>query len=204
MIILVVDTVPLVLRNMDRLLSAHGHEVIAADSGENALEILKRDHRIRLVITDLLVGGMTAVDLFKSNMQIERISDDGNSSPPEFILLTRLTTESQLQGKDMHLLQEAIDLGFVDVLFKPLVREELLRHVRQIDTDDPWSPPPEPARNSQKSNSAASRVTDHLQQLEERHADFEANLGEIRETLSTFQADFAHSKKWMRLLISEG
>ena len=168
MVILVVDSVSLVLRILDRLLTTHGHEVVTANSCEDALHILKRNHRIRLVLTDYYVGKMTASELFKADRKIERISDDGVSCPPEFILLTRPLPENDRHGSDVQLLQEVLDLGFVDVLFKPLDRDALLSHVRQIDGSDlgDFSSSPEP--NRQKPAADASRLTEHFRHLDEK------------------------------------
>ena len=132
MVILVVDTVSLVRSNLDRLLTANGHEVLTADTGKAAVEILKNDQRISLVVTDLHVAGMTAVDLFKATRNIERVGDGGNSSPPEFILFTSLRPDGGMNNTDVQLLHETAALGFIDVLFKPLVRGQLLQHVGTV------------------------------------------------------------------------
>jgi len=132
MVILVVDSVPLVLRNLDRLLSNHGHEVLTADCSEEAYEILKRDQRIRLVITDLKFAKMSAIELFKATNEIERIGDVQDWTPPKFILFTSLRPDSHAQKQDLQLLQEALDIGFVDILFKPLVREKLIQQIEDL------------------------------------------------------------------------
>jgi len=190
---------------MDRLLSSHGHEVVAVESGEAALEILKRDHRIRLVITDSRIGGMTATDLFKANARIERISDDGESCPPEFILLTHLRPDNELNGRGEQVLQEAAALGFVDVLFKPLVRDELLHHVRQIDCSEPRNPLPASQPKSQKNNAAAAApgLAQQLQQLDEKYTALEKNFDELRSIQGVANDELSRAKKWMRIFISD-
>ena len=69
--ILVVDDDSLVLMNTTAMLEDLGHEVFEANSGEQALRILRRQHRVDLVITDQLMPGMTGLQLAE---EVQRIS----------------------------------------------------------------------------------------------------------------------------------
>jgi CheY-like chemotaxis protein len=61
--ILVVDDDSLVLLNTTAMLEDLGHEVLEADSGEQALRLLDRSERVDLVITDQLMPGLSGADL---------------------------------------------------------------------------------------------------------------------------------------------
>ena len=61
--ILAVDDDALVLLNTAAMLEDLGHTVLEAASGKDALEILRREPRIDLVITDQAMPHMTGSDL---------------------------------------------------------------------------------------------------------------------------------------------
>jgi CheY-like chemotaxis protein len=61
--VVVVDDDSLVLTNMAAMLEDLGHQVFEASSGQQALEILHRESRIDLVITDHVMPQMTGLQL---------------------------------------------------------------------------------------------------------------------------------------------
>ena len=61
LVILCVDDDPLVLINTVAMLEDIGHTVLAASSGRQALNFLREDNSIDLVITDQIMPGMTGV-----------------------------------------------------------------------------------------------------------------------------------------------
>jgi CheY-like chemotaxis protein len=60
-----VDDDPLVLTNTVAILEDLGHAAIAASSGRLALDVLRKDDSIDLVITDEIMPGMTGTELAK-------------------------------------------------------------------------------------------------------------------------------------------
>lgn len=66
LVILTVDDDPLVGLNTSSILEELGHTVHSASSGMRALEILRREADIELLITDQAMPNMTGIDLIKS------------------------------------------------------------------------------------------------------------------------------------------
>jgi CheY-like chemotaxis protein/anti-sigma regulatory factor (Ser/Thr protein kinase) len=65
-VILYVDDDPLVLTNTVAMLEDLGHTAIAASSGRQALDVLRKEDSIDLVITDEIMPGMTGTELAKA------------------------------------------------------------------------------------------------------------------------------------------
>jgi len=63
LVVLAVDDDGLVLMNLVAMLEDMGHTVLAANSGKEALEILRRDKTVELVITDHAMPHMTGIQL---------------------------------------------------------------------------------------------------------------------------------------------
>ena len=130
--VLVVEDVGFVRHNMERLLVQHKHSVVSALSGEKALETLKSDHKIDVVITGLYMSGMGGIDLFKEAQLIQCIDDSGRPTGPNFILTTTAERTSA-DSKKTAMVQQALDIGFVDVLIKPIDSAQLIARLRQIE-----------------------------------------------------------------------
>ncbi|MGH6648896.1 PAS domain S-box protein [Aquabacterium sp.] len=64
--VLVVDDQTEVLDVTAELFKSLGFEVFSASSGEQALDVLKRTPRISLLVTDVVMGGMSGVELAKA------------------------------------------------------------------------------------------------------------------------------------------
>jgi CheY-like chemotaxis protein len=63
LVVLAVDDDPLVLLNTVAMLEDFGHEVFSASSGQKALDILRGEDRVDVVITDQAMPHMTGVQL---------------------------------------------------------------------------------------------------------------------------------------------
>jgi CheY-like chemotaxis protein len=153
--ILVVDDVGYVRHYFDRLLTQNGHLVWTAASGFQALEILKQEALIQVVITDLLMPGMDGIELFTTAKKLERRDETGSLALPVFYLITALRPSSASQHRETNLLQKAMQMGFAEVLLKPIDNEHLLQQLANLEQ--------KLLRNQPGRNDAAQ--TDHAELL---------------------------------------
>jgi two-component system response regulator FlrC len=101
-------------------LSLAQYQVIAADCAEQAMQLLKQ-HKIRLVISDVQMGGMSGLELLKS------IKLNYNNIP--VLMMTAYATVNDAV--------QAIRLGAVDYLAKPFSPQVLVNMVsRYVPIDD--------------------------------------------------------------------
>src|SRR5712675_3208030 len=110
--ILIVDDEPQIRRVMRTTLSSNGYAVIEARSGEEALEILRKE-RPELVLLDVNrpgIGGLEACREIRENSDVA------------IIILTVRNTE--------HDKVLALDSGADDFVVKPFSMEELLARIR--------------------------------------------------------------------------
>lgn len=112
--VLVVDDDPGNLDSVQRILQREGLEVLAAPSGEKALELL-RGGEVRVVVTDLMMPGMSGTALLRAAKAI--------APHVEVVLMTAYgTVEAAV---------EAMKEGADDFLTKPLKRHQLVRTVKK-------------------------------------------------------------------------
>jgi two-component system KDP operon response regulator KdpE len=110
--ILVVDDEPQIRRVMRSTLSAHGYVITEAKTGEEALELLRKE-RPDLVLLDVNMPGMGG---FETCREIRRSSD-----APIIMLTVRNAERDKVQ---------ALDAGADDYVVKPFGIEELLARIR--------------------------------------------------------------------------
>ena len=83
--VLVVDDDPLILKLVKDQLATSGYQPILASSGEEALEIAKNNNSIDLLLTDILMPGITGIDLAKqfstSYPQVKILFMSGSTLP---------------------------------------------------------------------------------------------------------------------------
>lgn len=107
--ILVVDDERNIRRSLDMILSSEGFNVAAAESGEEALEVLDRS-RTDLVLLDIFMPGMNGIDALKAMKErhhtLSVIVISGHGTVQDAVRATRL--------------------GAYDFLEKPLSREKVL------------------------------------------------------------------------------
>ena len=110
--ILVVDDEPQIRRVMRTTLSSNGYAVVEAKSGEEALEVIRKE-RPELVLLDLNMPGMGGLEVCR---EIRDQSD---------IAIIMLTVRNSEHDKVL-----ALDAGADDYVVKPFSMEELLARIR--------------------------------------------------------------------------
>src|SRR6185312_5423893 len=110
--ILVVDDEPQIRRVMRTTLSSNGYQVIEAASGEEALEMMRKE-RPELVLLDVNMPGLSGLDTCR---EIRDHSD---------VAIIMLTVRDTEHDKVL-----ALDAGADDYVVKPFSIEELLARIR--------------------------------------------------------------------------
>ncbi len=86
--VMIVDDIPLMLRSLELMLSRNGFEVVTANGGKTALNLLSTDLTIDVVVTDLMMKPMDGIELYRKAQKVERFNDLGVVPPPPFVLMT--------------------------------------------------------------------------------------------------------------------
>jgi two-component system response regulator HydG len=112
--LLVVDDEPSNLESLERIFAREGLTVVVAPDGREGLEVLRK-RRIDVCLTDLMMPGVSGVDLLKAARQI--------SPETEVVLMTAYgTVETAV---------EAMREGAYDFITKPLKRAHVVRVVEK-------------------------------------------------------------------------
>jgi len=113
--ILVVEDEPAVARMIERGLTAHGHQILLAESGDDGL-LFVASEPIDLVLLDIQLPGS---DGFQTLAEIRRRRSD--------LPVVMLTARDDLSSK-----VSALDGGADDYITKPFAFEELLARIRAM------------------------------------------------------------------------
>ena len=113
--ILIAEDDPPSLKILRLTLQSFGHEVVTAEDGDKAWEMLLRNP-VSLVVSDWMMPGLDGLELCR------KIRARRRKDYVYFILLTAVT------GRDGYL--KAMEAGVDDFLNKPLRQEELLTRLR--------------------------------------------------------------------------
>jgi|GEM_PF-2090991 CheY-like chemotaxis protein len=204
--VLVVDDVGLVRHCMDRMLVDLGFNVATAASGREAIEAIISDTSIGAVVTDLLMPGMDGIELFKASRNIKRSTDAGEIPPPEFILMTAQRPSANVDDKQTSPMRQALSLGFVDAMLKPVDKERLFRHLsaingrRNVESSKAagssevivragdTTPTPPASRVSENYEGLQSTVAEVRTTAERRLSKFQEKYTELEEELSELRA----------------
>lgn len=176
--ILVVDDVGYSRHYHCRLLQKFGYQAESAENGIQALKILERDMTIGVVLTDLMMREMDGVELFKRSLRINRLVDGDSADPPAFILMTALRPgQDASQQKDLEKIRLAKDIGFIDVLFKPIEPESLKNTLDTIKYAR--------GRVAIDTSGVVKRVNETIERLiaEKLHEDAESFLDDLRNEI---------------------
>ena len=161
--ILIVDEIGFIRQSLNQKLSRHNFDTVSAESGEEALAILKTDFSVDAVLTSLFLPSMNAIDLYKAASKIERFNDEGVIPPLNFFLMvTREHGTSSPRMKE--LTRDALAIGFKDLLIKPIDTDLLVSKLsgsvhNQNQKPGAEVPQPEPVMAASTSTPEESRQT---------------------------------------------
>lgn len=113
------------LRLVGMMLESKGYQIIAANSGEKAIELTKKEHP-DLIILDIMMPGM---DGFEVTRQLK--TDRETSAIPVIIFTAKSHTEDKVLG---------LESGADVYLTKPISSRELLAHVKSALSRIPKMP----------------------------------------------------------------
>lgn len=116
--ILVVDDDPGIVRLVTKALNALGYETDSASDGSEALELAAKKEDYSLIISDIVMPGMTGLEFLQSLIKVK---------PHIPIILISGYTEFAFA-------MEAIKLGAIAFLVKPFDKIELIKLVNKIMT----------------------------------------------------------------------
>src|SRR5271154_5950064 len=112
--VLVVDDEPSNLASIEKIFQRDGMRVLTADGAKAALETVRR-HRVQVVLTDLMMPGISGLELLRAIKQI--------SADTEVVMMTAYgTVETAVQ---------AMREGAYDFVEKPLKRMTIVKSVRK-------------------------------------------------------------------------
>ena len=114
--ILIVEDSKLVITMMKKYLAADGHEFIIANSGLEALEILKNDSLPDIILLDVVMDEMDGFEL------IERIKTNDKTKEIPVLFVTSLD-----KGSDIN---KGLELGANDYIIKPFTPNEIKNKVK--------------------------------------------------------------------------
>ena len=112
--VLLVEDEPMVRTVAERALTRHGYKVIAADNGEEALDILSSGEEIALLVSDVVMPGMDGPAMVR----------EARKSHPDLPILF-------ISGYAEEQLRKSIDLDKVAFLPKPFSVQELAEAARR-------------------------------------------------------------------------
>lgn len=111
--ILLIEDEPGIIRMIQRGLSAHGHQVLSAETGEDGL-LMAETEAVDLVLLDIGLPDLSGHDVLN---EIRRRHSD--------LPVIMLTARDEVENK-----VSAFDAGADDYITKPFVYEELLARIR--------------------------------------------------------------------------
>jgi two-component system response regulator HydG len=112
--VLVVDDEPSNLASIEKIFQRDGLRVLTADGAKSALELV-RTHRVQVVLTDLMMPGVSGLELLRALKQL--------SPDTEVVMMTAYgTVETAVQ---------AMREGAYDFVEKPLKRMTIIKSVRK-------------------------------------------------------------------------
>ena len=120
--VLLVDDNSMVLEVLAHLLEASGLKVLCAATADDALMRLKEDAAVDVIVTDLMLPGVSGFDLIRKMRTIA-------PSLPVVAMTGELS-------RGVTLLEDAESMGIAATLVKPFSSDELVRVVQRCTTHE--------------------------------------------------------------------
>ncbi len=115
--VLLIDDDKIVLRSLARFLEHHGYSLQVAESGEEALENIKKTS-FGLIITDIRMPGLNGIETIKRIREFNRV----NKRPvPGEVIITGYA--------DPEIERQAEKLGITDFIYKPFATKQFLETI---------------------------------------------------------------------------
>lgn len=110
---------------LERFLRMDDHVIVCASRVEDPLHLVKGNNRFDIVICDLLKPETDGITIYKNYLkQLKETSSDAKTKPIPFVLVAAaLTEQSALRSAGR--LKYAKDIGYYDILSKPLDHDRL-------------------------------------------------------------------------------
>lgn len=165
------DDDPLVRRSLCRVLQSQGMETVEADCGEAALDLLRADRSVPLVITDLYMPGMDGLEL---------VREIKTRFPDTYVLVVTGVADVDTAVK-------SFQLGAADYLSKPVLVEEVRARVhsalekRRLVLENRWL-----------QKSYQERLESQLRDLTQRNR--EMFLGQIQMAVRMLEAKDVYTR----------
>ncbi|MFH1093537.1 MAG: response regulator [Candidatus Omnitrophota bacterium] len=104
---------------LEKFLTKSGFDVIIANSGQQAIDIMRSDKGIELIVLDIKMPGVSGVDVLKEMARM-------NNNTPVIILSGSIGVQENVD--------ELNKLGYDEktVLYKPVDLTELLERIKQM------------------------------------------------------------------------
>lgn len=115
---LIIDDSAFMRQVVKKTLIGSGYEIVEAENGKEALEILKTDTSFLLIISDVNMPVMDGLSMLEESRNIANVSS---------IPVIMLTTESLDELK-----QRGEELGVSDWLVKPFQPDQLIEAVEKV------------------------------------------------------------------------
>jgi len=116
--ILVVDDEPEIVKIMSMFLRKCGYDIVTAQGGQKALEILRRDNEIKMILIEMRMQDMEGTDVIREMRKI------GIKTP--FLMLTGLIDSERYTDE-----LRGLGCQAGDVLQKPIDLNTLLMNVKK-------------------------------------------------------------------------
>jgi len=116
--ILVIDDDHLVVKSLERLLLGEGYNVICAESGAEALDLIERTD-FDLVISDIKMPGVNGIETAHN---IKNVLKEKNKDAAPVIFITGYSDEKSYD--------EAKKMNAADFIYKPFDKDKFLQSIK--------------------------------------------------------------------------